>query len=70
VTKKEAKELEALRVMVRELSKGIFQEYENFLSARGRKGARALAKKLGEAGRKARAQKAARARWSRAKEAQ
>jgi len=71
VTRKEAseiqamrKELEALRVICHEFSRQVIQDYENHLSARGRKGARALAKKLGAAGRHARAQKAAAARWS------
>ena len=64
MTKKEAKELEFYRLIARELSKEIIKDYEGYLSARGRKGARALAKKLGEKGRRERAVKAARARWA------
>jgi len=40
------------------------QIISEFMAERGRKGARSLAKKLGKKGRKARAQTAAQARWS------
>jgi len=69
MTKKERKELEVLRMMVRQLSGPVIREYEAELSARGRKAARARHRKLSPEQRREIARLAARARWAK-KEAQ